>query len=46
MTWKTVTVEATSQNVRKLSFVGNNDAVGSSGILCEKGKNGFTKIIK
>ena len=46
MTWETVTVEATSQNVRTLSFVGNNDDGASSGILCEKGKDGFTEIIK
>ena len=46
MTWRTITVGAISQKVRKLFFVGTNGNVTSTGILCEKGENCFTEIIK
>ena len=46
MVWRTVKDGATSQNVRKLTFVGSRANVASTGILCEKGKNGFTDVIK
>ena len=46
MVWRTVTDVATSQKVRKLTFVGTRENVSSTGILCEKGKNCFTDVIK
>ena len=39
MTWQVITIEATSQDVRKLSFVGTSQNVTRCGILCEKGRN-------
>ena len=45
MVWENLTNIA-SETVRKLIFIGSHENVTSTGILCEKGKNGFSDVIK